>query len=37
MFNNTERIAINFNLIKFFIISVPHQQPDGQIQIQHKK
>jgi hypothetical protein len=25
------------NLIQFFIISVLHQQPEGQLQMQHKR
>jgi hypothetical protein len=31
-----EEIIIQFNSIQFFIISVLHQQPEGQLQMQHK-
>jgi hypothetical protein len=29
-------IIIQFNSVQFFIISVLHQQPEGQLQMQHK-
>jgi hypothetical protein len=29
--------SIQFNSIQFIIISVLHQQPDGQLQMQHKR
>jgi hypothetical protein len=31
-----KRINNNSNSIQFFIISVLHQQPEGQLQMQHK-
>jgi hypothetical protein len=30
-------IIIKFSSIQFFIISVLHQQPEGQLQMQHKR
>jgi hypothetical protein len=33
----TERINLGFNSIQFFIINVLHQQPEGQLQMQHKR
>jgi hypothetical protein len=30
-------IIIQFNSVHFFIISVLHRQPEGQLQMEHKK
>jgi hypothetical protein len=32
----TNNANFQFNSIQFFIISVLHQQPEGQLQMQHK-
>jgi hypothetical protein len=29
--------SVHFSSIQFFIISVLHQQPEGQLQMQHKR
>jgi hypothetical protein len=34
--NNNNNNNNNNNWIQFFIISVLHQQPEGQLQMQHK-
>jgi hypothetical protein len=32
-----EKRRISMNSVQFFIISVLHQQPEGQLQMQHKR